>query len=221
MRTYNKHNNNSNKQKGSTKGKSNRPDDLEQITAELDLICRRRLSDGAIRKGVLAGMEPAIRQQTLIKAIGGFLEKNPDYIKARKSYNEAAIRAAMEKCVAIAMKYCKAQIKAELTHHESYHTELTESNGGSCMHPSLLKPTDWPADVKARIVMISVSRAVQEGRLSPANAVIVDLACVQGLRTCEVARLLRIKPPAVNRHVRRVKKVLPELMERVEVSWNF
>ena len=66
MRTYNKHNNNSNKQKRSTKGKSNRPDDLEQITAELDLICRRRLSDGAIRKGVLAGMEPAIRQLSAV-----------------------------------------------------------------------------------------------------------------------------------------------------------
>ncbi len=219
MRTNNKKN--SNKQKKSSKGKLNRLDDLDQIAAELDTICRRRLRDGSIQKGILAGMEPAIRQQTLLKAIGGFLHQNRDYIEARKSGDEAAIRAAMEKCTAIAMKYCKAEIKAELTHHESHHTELTEFNGGSCMHPSLLKPTAWPTAVKARIVMISVSRAVSEGSLSAANAGIVDMVCVQGLRANEVARLLGVEPPAVSQQLRRVKKVLPEVMERVEVSWDY
>ena len=219
MCTNNK--NNSNKQKKPTKGKLNRLDDLDQIAAELDMICRRRLRDGAIQKGILAGMEPVIRQQTLIKAIGGFLAKNRDYIKARKSGNAAAVHAAMTKCVAIAMRYSKVQIAKEMIDHLSGYTELNESNGGACQHPSLMKPSDWPADLKASVVMIGVNRAVQEGRLSPANAVIVDMACVQGLRTCEVARMLGIKPPAVNRHVRRVKKVLPELMERVDVSWNF
>ena len=219
MRTNNKNNNN--KQKKSTKGKLNRLDDLDQIAAEFDMICRRRLRDGSIQKGILAGMEPAIRQQALLKAIGGFLHKNRDDIESRKSGDEAAIRAAMEKCAAIAMKYCKAQIKAELTHHESHNMELTESNGGSCMHPSLLKPTAWPTDVRARIVRISVSRAVSEGSLSAANAGIVDMVCVQGIRHSDVARLLGIKPPAVSQQLRRVKKVLPELMARVEVPWNF
>ena len=212
--------NNSNKQKSRTKGKQNQLDDLEQIAAELDLICRRRLRDGAIQKGILVGMESAIRQQTLIKAIGGFLQKNPDYIKARKSGENAAVHAAMEKCAAIAMKFCKAQIKAELTHQKAHQTKLTEANGGSCVHPSMLKPSAWPADVKARIVMISVSLAVSEGSLSAANAGIVDMVCVQGLRANEVARLLGVEPPAVSQQLRRVKKVLPEVMERVEVSWD-
>ena len=210
MRTNNNYN--SNKQKSPTKGKPNRLDDLEQLAVELDKICRSSLPDGVIQKGILAGMEPAIRQQTLLKAIAGFLEKNTDYIKARKSGNEAAVHAAMKKCVAIAMRYSKAQIKEELTNYESRHTELTVSNGGFCMHPSLLQPTDWPADVKARMVMIGMNRAVQEGCLSSANSVIVDMVCVKGLRTCEVARILRIKPPAVSQQLRRVKKVLFPLM---------
>jgi len=219
MRTNTK--NNSNKQRKSTKGKLNRLDDLDQIATELDMICRRRLRDGSIQEGILAGMELAIRQQTLLKAIGGFLHNNRDYIEARKSGNEDAVHAAMTKCVAIAMRYCKAQIKAELTHPESHHTELTESNGGSCMHPSQLIPTAWPTDVKARIVMISVRLAVSEGSLSAANAGIVDMVCVQGIRRSEVARLLGIKPPAISQQLRRVKKVLPEVMARVEMSWDY
>ena len=219
MHTYTK--NKSNKQKRSTKARQNQLDDLETITAEMDAICRRRLRDGAIKDGPLAGMESAVRQQVLIKVIGGFLHKNHEYIQAKKSGNEAAIRAAMEKCAAILLKYCKAQIKDELTHHESCHTELTEYNGGSCLHPSLQKPSDWTTDVKARIVMISVSRAVSEGSLSAANAGIVDMVCVQGIRHSEVARLLGIKPPAVSQQLRRVKKVLPEVMERMEVSWDY
>ena len=219
MRTNNR--NNSNKQKKSTKGKLNRLDDLDQIANEVDMICRQRLRDGAIKTGPLAGMEAAIRQQTLIKVIGGFLQKNPDYIKARKSGNESAVHAAMTKCVAIAMRYSKVQIKGELANQQSHHTELTESNGGSCMHPSLQKPSDWATDVKAHIVMISVSRAVSEGSLSAANAGIVDMVCVQGIRRSEVARLLGIKPPAVSQQIRRVKMVIPELMEQVEVSWDY
>ena len=219
MRTNTK--NNSNKQRKSTKGKLNRLDDLDQIATELDMICRRRLRDGSIQEGILAGMELAIRQQTLLKAIGGFLHNNRDYIEARKSGNEDAVHAAMTKCVAIAMRYCKAQIKAELTHPESHHMELTESNGGSCMHPSQLIPTAWPTDVKARIVMISVRLAVSEGSLSAANAGIVDMVCVQGIRRSEVARLLGIKPPAISQQLRRVKKVLPEVMARVEMSWDY
>jgi hypothetical protein len=219
MRTNNKNNNS--KQKKSIKGKLNRLDELDQIAAELDMICRRRLRDGEIQKGILAGMEPAIRQQTLIKAIGGFLEKNPDYIKARRSGNEVGVQAAMKKCVAIAMRYCKAQIKKELTQHECRNTELTEYNGGSCMHPSLITPSDWPADVKGRMVMISVNRAVRAGRLSAANAGIAEMVCVRGLRACEIALLLGVEPPAVSQQLRRVKKVLPEVMERVEVSWDY
>lgn len=219
MRTNNK--NNSNKQKRSTKGKKNRLDDLDQIANEVDMICRLRLRDGAIKYGPLAGMESAIRQQTLIKVIGGFLQKNPEYIEARKSGNESAVHAVMTKCVAIAMRYSKAQIKADLTNQESHHTELTEYNGGSCLHPSLQMPSDWQTDVKARIVMISVSRAVSEGSLSVANAGIVDMVCVQGIRRSEVARMLGIKPPAVSQQIRRVKMVIPELMEQVEVSWDY
>ena len=47
------------------------------------------------------------------------------------------------------------------------------------------------------------------------------MICVRGLRACEIAQLLRVEPPVVSQQLRRVKKVLPEVMERVEVSWDY
>ena len=53
------------------------------------------------------------------------------------------------------------------------------------------------------------------------HAGIVEMICVRGLRACEIAQLLRVEPPVVSQQLRRVKKVLPEVMERVEVSWDY
>ena len=133
------HNNNKKnkaKHKGLNKAKRNRLDNMEQIAAELDLICRNRLRNGAIPDGVLFGMEPAIRQQALIKAMGGFLQNCPDYIAAGKSGDKMALQEAMKKCVAIAMKYAKANVAEELNVRPYHYAELNECNGGSCQHPS-------------------------------------------------------------------------------------
>ena len=218
------HNNNKKsktKNKGLNKAKRNCLDNMDQIAAELDLICRNRLRNGAIPDGVLFGMEPAIRQQALIKAMGGFLQNCPDYIAAGKSGDKMALQEAMKKCVAIAMKYAKANIAEELNARPYHYAELNECNGGSCQHPSQMSPTTWPADVMAKMVMTAVSRAVREGKLSHANAGIVDMVCVQGLRVREIARILRVSPPAISQHLRQVKKVIPDVIAQVEVLWVF
>lgn len=218
------HNNNKKsktKHKGLNKAKRNCLNDVEQIAAEMDLICRNRLRDGAIRAGILFGMEPEIRQQTLIKAMGGFLQNNPDYIHARKSGNKIALQEAMKKCVAIAMGYAKANIVEELNGRPFHYAELNENNGGYCQHPSQMSPSAWPPDVKANMVMSAVRLAVRGGKLSHANAGIVEMVSVQGLRVGEVARLLMVSPSAISQHLRQVKKVLPEVLARVEIPWVF
>ena len=73
----------------------------------------------------------------------------------------------------------------------------------------------------AKMVMTAVSRAVREGKLSHANAGIVDMVCVQGLRVREIARILGVSPPAISQHLRQVKKVIPDVIAQVEVLWVF
>lgn len=212
---------NRNQQKSQTQGKLKPLHDLERIAAEMDVICRKRLPDGMIRYGVLMGREPEIRQQALIQALGGFLQKNLRYVEAVKSNDDDAVKAAIEQCAAIKLRYAKLQIANDVALVEYRYIPLDEINGGVCQHPSDLDSSDWPADAKAGVVRASVRRAVREGLLSLRNASIVGMLCDQGLSVAQTARVLEITPEAIYPQLRRVKNVLPKMMEFIEVKWDF
>lgn len=194
---------------------------LEGLAAKMDVICRKRLPDGLIRAGNLAGKESEIRQLALTKAIGGFIQQNSGYIEAVKANDDVSINLAMEKCVAIRLRYAKMQIARETTLTASRYIPLDEKNGGVCHHPSDLDSLDWPPDVKAGVVIESVRRAVTEGQLSVGNAIIVDLVCDENLSVAQVGHRLKITPEAVRQQLRRVKRVLPQVIESTEVQWDF
>ena len=220
MITKTKNNYKYNTQKIAITGKCSNDDDLELIAIELDKICRMRLPDGVIRNGRLVGMESEIRQQALIKMVGGFIQNNTDYINALESGDKSQMHKAMTKCVAIAIRYSKEHIYKEIGRHTSKLISVDETNGGTCQHASQIAQRDLPADIIGSMVMTSVHHAVREGRLSAANAIIVEMVCIQGLRVCEVASRLRVKPPAISQHLRKARTVIPEIMANVEVPWN-
>ncbi|MGB6220093.1 hypothetical protein [Haloferula sp.] len=203
-------------QKRPLKGGVKQLDKLDKIASTMDAILLNRLPNGVIHQGILAGREPEIRQAALIKAIGGFLQKNDQYIRARKTNDKVAIRSAMARCAAITLKYGKAQVAREMSDDRSRFTPLNEGNAGVYLHPALLRPIEWQAAEIGAMVMISVRRAVRDGRLSPANAAIVSMACEEGLQVCQIARLSGITPSAVCQQLRRAKNVVPNLVSNVE-----
>jgi hypothetical protein len=210
--------NNRNQQSGQTEGKLNPLEGLERIAVEMDMICRRRLPNGRISRLNLAGREPEIRQRALIKAVGGFLQRNPTYIQATKYKDENALSVAMELCAVLTLRYSKWEIIRELT-HEARQIHLEEYHGGFSQHPSDMQPSDWPVDVIAGAVKTSVDRAVQEGRLSLANAGIVAMRCYQNQPVSQIARLLGITPKAVYLQLNRARNVIPGLSKWIEVLW--
>jgi hypothetical protein len=201
----------------SAKPTNHQANDLEIIAKRMDEISRRRLPDGVIRHGILKGMESEIRQQALILSVGGFLQENADYIDARQERNEALIQRSMEKCLAIALALVKRRLASRLTYELARTRELTEENGGTRQHPSDTRPCDWSPDMKAVMVMRSVARAVHQGKISISNASIVSMICVRGLAAEEVAVAVGITRSAVYQNVWRVKRILPEVMDQVEV----
>lgn len=211
---------NRNQKKSPTPGKLNTLNNLEQLATEMDLICRRRLPDGRIPNGSLAGKEPEIRQQALIQTLGGFIQQNKGYIDAVNANDVAAIKGAMEKCVAIKMHHVKMQIASETTRAASRFVQLDDRNGGVCQHPTNLESSDWPPDVKAGVVSDSVQRAVRKGQLSVGNATIVDLLCTEDLSVAQAAQRLGISPEAIYQQLRRVTGVLPGMFEYAEVKWG-
>lgn len=202
-----------------THGKRKPLHDLERLAAEIDVICRRRLPDGKINNGNLAGREPEIRQQALIKVVGGFLQRNDEYVKAVKSNDKVVIAEAQEKCTAIKLHHAKMQIATEVSLTTSRYVLLDHKNGGLCQHPSDLDSSDWPINANVGVLIDSVHRAVREKQLSVGNATIVDLLCNEDLSVAQAASRLAITPEAIYQQLKRVKGVLPKVMEYIEVRW--
>lgn len=196
----------------------NRPDDFEKIAKRLDEIARRHLPDHVIQAGLLCGCESEIRQEALILALGGFLEGNHEFRLARESNDDAAICNAMERCVAIALRFAKKRIASRLTRESRYTTDIFDESCRICHHPTLCKPSDWHPDVKSEIVIQAALKAVDSGALSVANASIVFMICEHGMGVAEVAEVIKITRSAIYQQLKTVKRVLPEFLDLIEVS---
>ena len=214
--------NHKNRSNNSSNLNSNRLDDLDWIAKKLDQIGRRLLPNHVIRDGILKGSEPEIRQEALIMAVGGYLQNNPSYAYARNKHDDVAVERAMERCMAIALRICKTRMASRLGRADSrmtlLHQQMHESSSNSYPHPSQLHPTDWPTDLKACVIMRSVSKAVGEGRLSLANASMITMICVDGMQVRDVAQVFKISCSAAYQQIRRARRVIPEIIDQVEVS---
>lgn len=162
-------------------------------------------------------MEPEIRQEALIMSVGGFLQRNADYVDARQKHDDAATRSSMEKCMAISLSIVKTRIASRLTHEQERTKQLNDANGGTCDHPTNRHPCEWPVDVKADVIARSVATAVSQGKLSVANASIVSMVCEGGMSVEEVAEATHITRSAVYQQISRVRRVIPEIINHTEM----
>lgn len=206
-----------NPSKNYTKKNSSRLDDIERVASDLDEIGRRHLPDGVIPQGILRGCEAEIRQEALLLAVGGFLQRNPGFRDASAKRDDEAIGMATERCMAIALQITKRRIASRLAKENERMKPLTEATGGMCEHPTSRHPCDWPVDVKADIIMRSVVTAVSQGKLSVSNATIISMVCERGMRVEEVAKAARISRSAVYQQIYRVRRVIPEIINHNEM----
>ncbi len=205
--------------KSQKKNEVNGLGDLETIAADLDAIARKHLPDGIIQNGILAGSEAEIRQEALILAVGGFLEQNHGFRDARANQDQVAIRNAKERCMAIALGIAKKRVAGRLNHIQTHECQLAQTNFGSIDHPSQCHPNNWPPDLKSRLIMRAVGKAVDCGQLSLGNASIVYLVCERGMAVQQVASVAKITRSAVYQQIDRARRVLPKIMETIEANF--
>lgn len=211
---------NKNKKKQRRKGNQHGLGNLDQLATEIDGICRRNLPDGRISGGILEGHESEIRQNALIKVLGGFLSGNPDYARARKTNDPGAIMMVVERTVAIALRICKVRMTKQLTIQAIRHTQITEHNGGVCRHPSELQPTEWPQQIQHGVLLNGIARAVSLQKLSAKNARVVAMRIEEGLSVERISEILEVTPSAIYQQLDRVVTVLPAVLERLEPSFE-
>jgi len=193
---------------------------LDQLATKIDGICRRNLPDGKIRGGILEGHESEIRQNALIKVLGGFLGGNPEYARARKSNDPDAILMVVERTVAVALRLSKVRLARKLAVHAIRHTQINELNGGVCRHPSELQAAEWPHQIQHGVLMSGIARAVSLRKLSTKNARVAAMRIEEGLSVQSISEILEITPSGVYQQLDRVYTVLPKVIERLEPSFE-
>jgi len=195
-------------------------EELEVIAEKMDKIIQRRLPDGIIATGILRGMEPEIRQDALIMSVGGFLQKNKDFQKSyrkrgKKTLNK--LEKSMEKCAAITLRICKIRMASILARSNATKAEFHDAILGECRHPYQIQTAEWPADLKASVIMRAVGKAVKEGKLSISNATIASMVYELGLKVKVIAGLMKISRSAAYQQIRRVRRVLPKIIEDIDL----
>lgn len=197
----------------------NQPDfnNLNHLANELDAICRRRLPDGKIRSGILAGREPELRQIALSIALGGFLQNNAGYIRAENRLDAKGMRDSLEKCAALTLRISKNRLARHLSTQAERQTLLTEFNCGTCQHPAQIHPSDWPWALKAGVASKAAAQAVETGKLSRINGVIVSMICTRNASVVEIAKTLKVSTNAVYQRLSRIRPVIREEIKSIEV----
>ncbi len=189
---------------------------FRQYADEIDAICRRRLPDCVIMNGVLAGRESEIRQDAMLMLMSGFLIGNPRLAAAKKAKRPEAIAFEIERSTAIALSKCKKRLASKLAEAGSAYVQISERNGGECKHPSDREAHEWMADTKVRMVMNGVGIAVKEKQMSPDNAKLVTMIVKDGRTVVEVAAHFKVSTNAIYQRIRRVGRMMPELLSRLD-----
>lgn len=197
-------------------GSRNRLETLSVSSNEIDAICRKELPDGVIRSGILAGREPEIRQEALIMILSGFLERHPGYRSAKEAANQESMGNEMERCAAIALRICKRRMESNLFKNFDRHVPITDQHGGICVHPSDENTAEWPLSVRVSVVLRAADQAVKAKKLSPLNALILNMVVSEGMSVDEVSTKIKVTENAIYQQLRRVRKVLPEIIRTLE-----
>lgn len=197
-------------------GKHTHLGDLDRLAREIGAIARGCLRDGVLG-GILRGYEDDIRQDAILLVLTWVLrgERENHGSPARES-GKAHGSWNLPHAVAKALRICKMRTARGLAKHARGQETLTEINGGVCKHHSDLSSWDWPNPVKSQMALRSLRVAVKSGQLSHANACVAVLILEGCMSVDQVAKNLKVSTGAIYQQLRRIKRILPSMIEGME-----
>lgn len=189
---------------------------LDQLAREIDSISRNFLRDGVLA-GLLRGYEDEIRQSAIHLILGWVVRGEQECQETGVSANETAKGSwNLPAIVARALRICKMRMARHLTKEVQGRETLSEINGGTCQHESDLTTCDWTDPVRREMAIRGLRLAVKSGKLSQTNACVAILILEGCMTVDEVARHLHVSTGAIYQQLRRVKKILPSVVETLE-----
>ena len=187
---------------------------LDDLADELDGLARKSLRDGVL-KGPLSGQESEIRNEAVILALQWFV-RDADPAMPTNIEKPVPIWYA-PRALAHALKIVKMRLVRSLTKGTLETVPINETNGGSTPHPSDLTPKEWPAAIAQEVLCRGICLAAKSGLISHANACIARLVYLDDMPISQVAIRRGVHRSAVSQQIWKVKRVLPEILETIEV----
>jgi hypothetical protein len=187
---------------------------LDDLAAELDCLARKSLRDGLLQ-GVLSGQEHEIRNDAVLLALQWYVRGGNPAVPTNIEKLVPTWHAP--RALAHALKIVKMRLARSLTKGALNTVPIDEANGGSTPHPSDLTPREWPEAITREVICRGIHLAAKCGRISHANACIARLVFLDDMPISQVAMHRGVHRSAVSQQIWRVMRVLPEVLETVEV----
>lgn len=187
---------------------------LDDLATELECLARKSLRDGVLN-GPLAGQEDEIRNDAVLLALKWFINSSHPAVPTNIEKHVPTWHAP--RALAHALKIVKMRLARSLTKGTLETVPINETNGGSTPHPSDLTPKEWPAAIAQEVLCRGISRAAKSGLISQANACIARLVYLDDIPISQVAIRRGVHRSAISQQIWKVKRVLPNILETVEV----
>ena len=211
----NAHYNNTNKtlrteQNIASKSDSDSKNKLDRVAEELSNIAKRRLPDGVLQ-GLLRGLEGDIRQDAILLSLSWYMRQNngaPD-----QSVHPWLAPRAISAALRIQKQAYSTNRKRELEALQSvFESELDMDN-----HPIFASMSNWPSPAMKRVVIEAIRIAVSNEKISLLNASVALEVLVNYTPVSELAKNLGVHRSSIYQHLNRVRKVIPKIIDAIEV----
>lgn len=190
--------------------------ELDDLANQIDEISRRRLPDG-VMGGILANREAEVRQDAALMLLQGFLGGNLDFMEADEGKDRDATAYHLERVTSIALFHCKNRLKRKLAKEQNRQVEIGERTTGSCLHPADLDFWNLPYPIRIEMRKASLRLGVSTGEISVSSANIINLVINEKMSAQKIADRFGITRGAVYQRFDPVRKVLVNLIAKIEV----
>lgn len=183
--------------------------DLEAIADDLINLSKKMLPQGVLN-GVIRGQEEDIRQEAIMMALGWYLREAKGHARSWHAPRAlaGALRIAKRDRIKSGKKELETQQGVALEHH------------ATSLHPSMISCREWPFDAMQLIMFAAIQTALRNGKITHVNAAIAKEVLVDGVQVLSLAKRLGVHRSNIYQHLTRVRRHLPEIIDRIEVPLN-
>lgn len=186
------------------------PDHLDRVAEELVQLANIRLPDNVLR-GVLTSMEDDIRQDAVLLSLSWYLRQDGE------SPNDSTYPWHAPRAIAAALRIVKRDCLKSIKRNLATLQKVSDVQDTVQNHPTRLHPSNWSSSMMQIVLRKAILIALQNGRISLANAAVGLGLLINGITANEMAKRRHVSRSAIYQHLSRVRREVPDIIAGIEV----